>query len=244
MTRHVAALLIPLLAVAVAAEEKKPLSVVPAVQTAKWAVKWWMPRHKEKLAEKEKMERVDLVFIGDSITHGWESGKGTALWDEYYKMRNALNLGFSGDRTEHVLWRLQHGAVDGISPTLAVVMIGTNNAGHRRENPKDTALGVAAIVDDLKKRLPKTKILLLAIFPRGKDDGDALRKLNQKTNELIRKCAADERVTFLDINEKFLDEKRVLQKSIMPDRLHPNAEGYRIWAAAMEPAIVKLMGEK
>ena len=116
-------------------------SVQPEVQTAEWAQSWWGKRHEEKLQEIKSRGQIDLIMIGDSITHGWEDG-GKAIWDKYYAPRKALNLGFSGDRTEHVIWRLQHGEVDGISPRLAVIMIGTNNAGHRQEKSEDTAAGV------------------------------------------------------------------------------------------------------
>jgi len=242
----IAALWLPVLAVEApkAPAKVEPTSVKPAVQTARWAVRWWMKRHKEKLAEKKRMGRVDLLLIGDSITHGWDNRrKAGAIWDKYYAKRRALNLGFSGDRTEHVIWRLQNGAVDGISPKLAVLMIGTNNAGHRREKSEDTALGIKVILQELAKRLPKTKVLLLAIFPRGKDDNDPLRKLNLGTNRIIRTCADNKRVFFLDINDKFLDKNRVLPKTIMPDLLHPNAKGYEIWAKAIEPKVKELMGE-
>jgi len=187
---------------------------------------------------------VDLVLIGDSITHAWDNRrKAGATWDKYYAKRNALNLGFSGDRTEHVIWRLQHGAVDGISPKLAVIMIGTNNAG-RREKSEHTAMGVNVILQELKKRLPKTKVLLLAIFPRGKDDNDPLRKLNMGTNKIIKGYADNKRVFFMDINAEFLDKDRVLSKSIMPDLLHPNGKGYEIWAKAIEPKVKQFMGEQ
>ncbi len=217
------------------------LAVKPEVQTAAWAQSWWMPRHKEKL-EAIKGRQVDLLMIGDSITHAWENG-GRAVWEKYYAPRNAFNIGFSGDRTENVLWRLQHGAVDGISPKLAIVMIGTNNTGHRQDDPKDTAAGIRAILDDLQTRLPKTKILLLAIFPRGAEADNRLRKINDDINEIIAAYADDERVFYLDINDQFLDDDGTLPKSIMPDLLHPNAKGYEIWAAAMEPTVKRLMGE-
>ncbi len=222
-----------------------PKSVQAEVQTARWAVKWWKARHIEKIALKKKMGKVDLLMIGDSITHVWDDRrKAGATWDKYYAKRNTLNIGFSGDRTENVLWRLRNGAVDDISPKLAVLMIGTNNAGHRREASAETALGIKAILAELAKRLPKTKVLLLAIFPRGKDDNDALRKLNMGTNKIIRTYADNKRVFFLDINAQFLDAKRNLPKTIMPDLLHPNKKGYEIWAKAMEPKIKELMGEK
>ena len=185
---------------------------------------------------------MDLLMIGDSITHGWE-GRGKKVWEKHYAKRNAFNIGYSGDRTENVIWRLQHGEVDGIAPKLAVIMIGTNNAGHRKEKSEHTAAGIKSILAELKKRLPKTKVRLLGIFPRGAEKDDKLRKLNVATNEIIAKYADGKHVYFLDISDKFLDDDGKLPKSIMPDRLHPNEKGYEIWAEAMEPMIAKLMGE-
>ena len=219
-----------------------PASINPEVQTAEWAIKWWMPRHEEKLAEKESMKQVDLLFVGDSITHSWENG-GKAVFDKYYKPRNTLNIGFSGDRTEQVLWRFQHGEIDNINPKLAVLMIGTNNTGHRMDPADQTALGIQFILSDLKSRLPETKILLLGIFPRDENAQGKHRVRNDEINELIKTFADDERVFWLDIADKFLDDEGNLPKDIMPDLLHPNAQGYEIWAQAMEPTIKKLMGE-
>jgi beta-glucosidase len=221
---------------------EKPKAITPEVQTAEWAVKWWMPRHKEKLEEKSKMERVDLLMIGDSITHGWENG-GKPVWEEYYAKRHALNIGFSGDRTEQVIWRLQNGAVDDISPKAAVIMIGTNNTGHRMDAPEDIAEGVKAIIEELRKRIPKTKILLLSIFPRGATNDDKMRLNNVAANKLISEFADDEHVFYLDISDKFLEPDGTLPKSIMPDLLHPNGDGYAIWAKAMEPKLKELLGE-
>ncbi|NLS97051.1 MAG: acetylglucosamine-6-sulfatase [Planctomycetaceae bacterium] len=215
----------------------------PEVQTAEWAVKWWMPRHEQKLTDLAEMKTVDLLMIGDSITHGWETG-GKAVWEKYYGKRNALNIGFSGDRTEQVLWRFDHGAIDGISPKAAVVMIGTNNTGHRQDDPDETAAGIKAILDQLGKKSPKTKVLLLAIFPRGASADDELRRINDQINERISKFADNKRIFYLDVSDKFLEADGTLPKSIMPDRLHPNAEGYEIWARAMEPTLAKLMDEK
>jgi len=228
--------------VAAADEAQSIKALQPEVQTAAWAQRWWMPRHKQKLEDLKKQKEVDLVMLGDSITHSWESG-GRKVWDEYYVKRNAFNLGFSGDRTENVIWRLQNGAINGISPKLVVVMIGTNNTGHRQDKPEHTAAGIKGIIEELRTRLPKTKILLLAIFPRGKDTNDRLRKLNDATNEIIATYADDQHVFYLDINDKFLEGDGVLPKKIMPDLLHPNADGYGIWAEAMEPMVQKLMGE-
>ena len=223
-------------------EDTKPKAISPEVQTAKWAVKWWGTRHEQKLKELKGREKVDLLMIGDSITHGWE-GKGKKVWDEYYARRNAFNIGFSGDRTEQVIWRLQHGEIEGISPRLAVVMIGTNNTGHRQDPPKQTAAGIKAILGELKKRTPKTKVLLLAIFPRGEKSDDKLRKINDATNEIIKDYANEKTVFFLDINNVFLTDDGTLTKEVMPDRLHPHESGYRMWAEAMEPMVKKLLGE-
>ena len=237
-------LLLATCSVAFGAEDVQTIPALKAeIQTAEWAKAWWMPRHKEKLATLKSQEHVDLIMIGDSITHGWEGG-GRKVWDQYYARRHALNLGFSGDRTEHVIWRLQNGEVDGIAPKLAIVMIGTNNAGHRQDKPEETAAGVKAIIEELRTRLPRTKILLLAIFPRGRDANDALRKLNDATNRILAGCADGEHVFWLDLQDEFLDADGVLPESIMPDLLHPNEKGYEIWAKAMEPMVRELLGEK
>ena len=121
-------------------------------------------------------------------------------------------------------------------------MIGTNNTGHRKETPRHTALGIKRIIDEIKLRLPSTKILLLDIFPRGPDNENEFRKINSDVNDIIRNYADDEaEIFFLSIGDKFLQEDGTLSKSIMPDLLHPNSEGYQIWAEAMEPMIGKLL---
>lgn len=227
---------------ATAKEPASQLATTPEVQTAEWAVKWWMPRHEEKLAEKSSMERVDLLWVGDSITHSWET-TGKKIWDEKYAKRNALNLGFSGDRTEQVLWRLQNGEVEGLSPKLIVMMIGTNNTGHRQDPAEATAAGVAAIIQELKTRMPDAKLLLLGIFPRGATADDPLRVLNAEINGKLEKMADGNKVHYLDIGDVFLDDDGGLPESIMPDRLHPNAAGYQLWADAIEPSIQSLLDE-
>jgi lysophospholipase L1-like esterase len=188
-----------------------------------------------------KEGNVDLLMIGDSITQAWE-GPGKAVWKKYYGKRNAVNLGISGDRTGHVLWRLENGNIDGISPKLAVIMIGTNNSGSN--TPEQIAEGVTAIVSKLRTALPEMQILLLGIFPRGTNDQDKRRQVVMKTNEIISKLDAEEMVTYLDIGEKFLDEKRVLSRKVMPDLLHLSPAAYETWSAAIEPTVATLMGEK
>ena len=204
--------------------------------------KWWQDRHQAKLDGLKSVEQVDLLWIGDSITHSWENG-GKQVFSEYYGERNSYNIGFSGDRTEHVVWRLQNGEVQGIAPKLIVMMIGTNNTGHRQDKPEHTAAGIRMILDELAERLPDSKVLLLGVFPRDQKPDGKLRKINVAINELISKFADDEQVFFKDIGDQFLEEDGTLPKSIMPDALHPNAKGYKIWAESIEADIKKLMGE-
>ncbi len=225
--------------VAVAAAKDAPRN--PAVTPEGRGDAWWQQRHQSMNARVQQGD-VDLIFIGDSITHGWE-GAGKEVWQRFYGGRNAVNLGIGGDQTCHVLWRLDNGNIAGISPKLAVMMIGTNNVGSGH-SAQQTAAGVKAIVDKLRTKLPQTKILLLAIFPRGADNKDALRQSNTKTNQMIAKLADGRKVFYLDIGAKFLCPDGKLSKEIMPDRLHPNARGYEIWAEAIEPDVAKLMGQK
>ena len=203
---------------------------------------WWVQRMEQKNAE-AKQGGWEIVFVGDSITHGLGDSD---TWQEYYTPRKALNLGFSGDRTEHVLWRFDHGNFDGINPKAFVVMIGTNNTGHRKEQPADTALGVAAIVERLTRQFPESKVLLLAIFPRGATTDDELRQRNDSANAILKVIFDGEggRVKYLDLSERFLTADGKLPTDIMPDLLHPNAKGQKIWADAIEADVKAMLGEK
>lgn len=214
-----------------------PKPQVQAVQSVKqtesWAAEWWDARHEAKLREKASSTNIELVLIGDSITHGWET-EGRQAWADCFGKRGTLNLGFSGDRTEHVIWRLRNGEVDGLSPRMVVLLIGVNNGGHRRDKPEDTAAGIGVILDELRSRLPDAKILLLAILPTGEKPDDPLRLLNDEVNRLIARYADGDRIVFCDIGKAFLDENGFLSGSIMPDFLHPNDRGYRIFAEALK----------
>lgn len=218
----------------------KTASVTPAMQSETWSIDWWLPRHLMKLDEVKSKPDAKLVFIGDSITQGWEKS-GQSVFDRYYKKYNAVALGFGGDCTENVLWRLQHGEVDGIAPKVAVLMVGTNNTGHRQEDPKLVAAGVQRNIEELQHRLPHTKILLLGIFPRDQQPDGAYRQHNDKVNALLAGFADNKKVFFLNINKDFLDANGVLSKAVMPDLLHPNEQGYEIWAQAMQPTLLQLL---
>ncbi|NBQ22739.1 MAG: DUF4976 domain-containing protein [Verrucomicrobia bacterium] len=199
---------------------------------------WWRDRDREK-NNRLKEGNIDLAFIGDSITQGWE-GNGKPVWESYYGARKAVNLGFGGDRTEHVIWRLTKGAWNQIKPKVAVLMIGTNNTGHKMQDPSQTAAGIERILNILKERSPKTKVLLLGVFPRGKAPHDRGRVINQGINQIIRRLADNDRVHYMDLGDHFLQSDGDLPASIMPDALHLNEEGYRIWAEAMEPKLKEL----
>ena len=201
---------------------------------------WWQ-RRQEKINARAKQGEVDLIFIGDSITQGWEGDQAVPVWDKFYGKRKAMNAGIGGDRTQHVLWRLDNGNIDDITPKLAVVMIGTNNSG--TDSPEDIAAGISAIVGKLREKLPDTKVLLLGIFPRGPDADDAKRKSNIATNDIIKSLDDGKAVYYLDISQDFLADDGTLSREIMPDLLHLSAKGYEIWAEATEPTVAKLLGE-
>ncbi|MGI9455329.1 MAG: GDSL-type esterase/lipase family protein, partial [Aeoliella sp.] len=185
-------------------------------------------------------ELVKLAFIGDSITQSWEGG-GRGVWDEFYASRDAVNLGISGDRTEHVIWRLQNGGgFNKIKPQVAVVMIGTNNTGHSMQEPAEVAAGVKRILEVIAQQSPDTKVVLHGIFPRGRTPLDAQRLNNQAINQRIRRFADGESVHWLDIGDTFLETDDTLSSDIMPDALHLSEAGYRRWAEALEPKLKEL----
>ena len=203
----------------------------------------WVQRH-EGFVKIAQAGGVDLLFLGDSITDFWRN-RGSNVWNQYYGTRRAANFGISGDRTEHVLWRIDNGELDGIKPKVVVLMIGTNNTGKQKDGrPRntntETIQGVQAVVARIREKLPDTRILLLAIFPRGTFDNPQRAQV-ALINTVIAKLADGDNVKFLDIGPKFLDGDGTLPTSIMPDLLHPNAHGYEIWADAMEPALAEML---
>ena len=229
-------------------EPAKKKAVQSSTEPVPVDVPWWTKRQ-AKLNERIKLGQVDLLFIGDSITHFWDPedlgdnfvGKfGKEVWDKYYAKRKAVNAGFGGDRTQNVLWRLENGNIDGIKPKLIPIMIGTNNSGMNK--PEEIAEGIRLIVEKLRKELPESKILLCAIFPRGEKPDDRLRKVNEATNEIIKDFADGENVIYFNFNDRFLEDDGTLSRNIMPDLLHPNKKGYYIWAEAIEPFVAKYVG--
>jgi beta-glucosidase len=219
-------------------------SVTPAILDESWSVDWWLPRHQKKLDEKSRLVAAgtppELVFIGDSITEGWEKS-GSAIWQRHYAPYHALDLGFGGDATENVLWRLQNGEIDGIAPKVVVLMVGTNNTGHRGEDPRTTAAGIRRVLDEIRQRLPAAKVLLLAIFPRGEGPDDPQRRINERVNGIIADYADGRSVVFLDVGRAFLSPDGTLSRDVMPDLLHPDEKGYAIWQRAMDAPLRQLL---
>lgn len=190
--------------------------------------------------ERAKDKGIQLVFLGDSITDFWQN-RGKAVWEEYYAKHNAANFGVSGEHTEHTLGHIAGGLLNGLNPKVVVIMIGTNNIGHiADERPEWTAAGIREIVNTVHVKLADTKVLLLGVFPReGKDSRH--RKQIQEINAIIRKLDDGKKTRYLDLTAKFTDTNGEIPKDIMPDGLHPNAAGYKIWAEAMQPLLSELM---
>jgi lysophospholipase L1-like esterase len=195
----------------------------------------WLKRHEAFVAHAKK-GGVDLLFMGDSITDGWRSQK---LWRKKYMPLKAVDFGIGGDRTQHVLWRLQNGECEGIKPKVVVLMIGTNNMGDN--SVAEIVEGVTAIVKEFRTRLPESKILLLGVFPRAEKRDEPLRKKVEDVNREIAKLDDGRSVTYLDINQKFLDADGNLRKDLMPDLVHPNAAGYQVWADAMDSTLQTML---
>jgi lysophospholipase L1-like esterase len=204
----------------------------------------WQARYQHMNAQARRAD-AQLIFIGDSITQGWET-EGKDIWQDRYAKYNALNLGISGDRTQHVLWRLQHGNIEHIKPKLAIVMIGTNNTHNDDNTAEEIAEGITAIVDNIKSKLPDAKILLLGIFPRGEKPTmrgqlNVHRDKIDRVNAIISKLDDKQRVFYLDIGAKFLDAQGVISKDIMPDFLHLSSKGYEIWADAIDQRVKQFL---
>ena len=209
-------------------------ATVPAPKPGKW-----MEMH-EHFVARAKEGKIDLLFLGDSITAGW-NGNGKEVWDRTYGPRNPANFGIGGDRTQNVLWRIENGEIDGIkaSSRRGVLMIGTNNSGSNTSD--EIADGVTAIVKRLRETLPETRVLLLAVFPRGPKPNPGREKLSARVNEKIASLGDGKMVTYLDIARSFLNDDGTISKEVMYDFLHLTPKGYQIWADAIEPTLAKLL---
>ena len=204
----------------------------------------WVKRHEGFVAEAHH-GGIGVLFLGDSITDFWRD-RGRAVWDREFAPLKAANFGISGDRTQHVLWRLRNGEADGYQPKVVVLMIGTNNTGLERDGktprntPPEIIEGVTAVVSELRAKFPEAKILLLAIFPRGEKDAPQRAQVAEVNRALVKRHDG-RHVFFLDFNDRFLDADGNIPKDVMPDLLHPSAKGYEIWADAIREPLRKLL---
>jgi lysophospholipase L1-like esterase len=216
---------------------------------------WWADRHKAVLAAVASHPDAQVVLIGDSITNNYDKSKlpdenFQPTWQRFYAPRGALNLGFSGDTTANVLWRLQHGEVAGLHPKVLVLLIGTNNTGFAGQTAAQTELGIDAVVADMEQRLPETRILLLGLLPSA--ISDAKTAADTAINQYLGTCYGENpRVTYLDIDSIFYQPDGALNKAIYYDPrlpqhgkpLHPDTNGQRMMAEAIEPTLAKLMDQ-
>jgi lysophospholipase L1-like esterase len=202
----------------------------------------WLKRH-DGFVEEARKGGYDVLFQGDSITDGWRNGAAKKIWDETFGPMKAANFGISGDRTQHVLWRLKNGELEGSAPPkLVVLMIGTNNIGQKDPEPASSAVaGIEAILKLIHEKSETTKVLLLGVFPRGEKPEHPHRALVKELNAAIAKFDDGKSVKFLDLGEKFQQPDGSLSKDIMPDFLHLSPKGYEIWAEAIKEPVAALL---
>lgn len=198
----------------------------------------------ESFLKRTKAGPIGVLFLGDSITEGWV--KAPEVWKENYEKYQAANFGIGGDRVEHVLWRIMNGELEGIDPKVVVLMLGTNNTGSN--DAEQIAAGDKKIVETIRAKCPKAKVLVLGVFPRGPrknrdgsmDDGVKKNEIIKGVNQRLAKLDDGKTVRYLDIGDKFLVDGKI-PNDVMPDQLHPNAKGYDIWAKAMAPTLEAML---
>ncbi|MBS1370682.1 MAG: hypothetical protein HPZ91_12075 [Lentisphaeria bacterium] len=213
-------------------------------ETTGWR-NFWPSRWKQKLGEAKKLGgQVRVVFLGDSITHFWDT-TGHKVFEENFSRYHTLNLGFSGDRTQQTLWiARESGIFQLVRPGLVVLMIGTNNVGWKESGPKEAAEGIRQILAAVRKNAPQAKILLFAVFPRGKNDNDAMRRKVAEINRELPALADGKDIFYVDINSKLMNADGTIDAAMMPDYLHPAQAGYLIWRDAILPYAEKYAGGK
>jgi lysophospholipase L1-like esterase len=199
----------------------------------------------ESFLARGKSGPIGVLFLGDSITEGW--AKAPHIWEHYFSSYQPANFGISGDQTQHVIWRIENGELEGLNPKVVVLMIGTNNSG--QHTGEQIAAANKKIVELIRTKLPATKVLVLAIFPRGpRKTRDGTPEPWEKrmaaitaANLEIARLDDGQMVRFLDINARFLAQDGTIPHLIMPDQLHPNAAGYQLWAEAIQAPLAELM---
>jgi lysophospholipase L1-like esterase len=200
-----------------------------------------------QLVEKAHSGRIDLYFLGDSITRRWgatDYPDFLAHWQKNFFGWNAADFGWGGDSTHQILWRILNGEMEGVSPKVIVLLAGTNNIdkGQHPERAADAAAGVAAIVATCREKVPGATIIVTAIFPRN--DSPASNALIAEANAAIAKLADGDKVRFLDINDQLADADGNLFEGMTVDQLHLSLKGYEVWARNLEPILTELLGPR
>ena len=245
VTLSLAAISVSLVTAHGAGPQAEPTASTPthhAVTAAPRIDGWWFALQAEKIDLMKKGD-IDLLMVGDSITHNFSNEKvGLKVWEKHFVPLKAINLGAGGDRTQHVLWRLNHLPVMKQAPKGAVVLIGTNNMGWGSDTPQQTGDGILAIVMTLKETYPDMDVLVLGVLPRRRKLDHPHRKriieLNSILPDLLKEIKG---VTFLDIGPAFLDETGFLSEEMMPDGTHPSEKGHEVWTAAIMPELKRML---
>jgi lysophospholipase L1-like esterase len=210
---------------------------VPRIGDQPWAIaEDWRARHERQL-KSPKRAAAKVVFLGDSIVDGW--GSAPAFRAEFGKY-TPLNLGIAGDYTQNVLWRIDHGALEGLTPRAVVLLVGVNNLAGGF-TPEQTAAGVGAVVESIQSRLPAVPIVLLSLLPARRTPSDPLRNKIAETNRLLAKFAKPGAVSVHDVGSVLLEADGTISQQTSPDALHPSPAGYERLTAAVTPLLEKLV---
>ena len=233
-TRLICSLLGLLFAAGCGASKQAASPTAVAARTPTTRETRWMTKHDQHVA-RARQGNISIVLLGDSITEGWYM----PLFRQHLAPLNAANFGISADRTEHVLWRVQNGALDGYSARKIVLMIGTNNLkqGSVTYSPSDVAGGVRAILDEIQKRQPQAKVLLMSVLPRQPQVEQMAERVAQ-TNVLLKQLADGQRVQFVDLARDFVNDSGQIRTELyQKDLLHLSPQGYEVWLQRILPLL-------
>lgn len=223
-------------------------AIIPVSKLEEDCYDWW-ERHEQVLSKQKEIDP-EIVLIGDSITHFWggepwsDNVHGERIaWNSVFSPYRVLNMGFGWDRTQNVLWRLDHGHLDGLKPKVVVILTGTNNTSEtenaRANDADEIAAGLEAICDRVQAKAPDARIVVMAVLPREREPEHPRRVLIRRINERYRRIAEERSYTFLDIGPRLLEPDGTLSQETAPDYCHLTERGYAQWAEALRPLLPK-----